>query len=453
MPTAVQATSVTKSYQLGSEQVHALNNVSLTVSSGEMVAIVGAEGSGKSTLLHILGCRQRPDSGVVLIDGEDVTQLDDIGLVRIRVQKVGFLFQAFNLLANETALTNVEVPLRRQGIRFEEYRRRAEEALGFVGLGDHMDKTPGQLNVLQRQSVAIARAVAQDPAVIFADEPTQDMDAASRDGVMGLFQRLNEQGKTIVIAVPEQSGVTDYCRRVVGIAQGGTVDDDLVSERRVIGSSAIATGAHVVVEGQEERVCARCSYGNSKEQETCGRCQFPLDLTEEEEQSIEGRVSGADSRWQGIESVSDEGELPGQSLIDELKEIPVFSQLGSRTLVKVIPALEQKRFPGGQTIVRQGDAGDSFYVIRSGEVQVVLERSGSQDVDVAKLGAGEGFGEMALLMEQPRAANVVAATDVEAWKLSKSAFDELLSENLSMRVYFNRILVQRLSELQAKIVP
>ena len=414
------------------------------------MAIVGRPSSGKSTLLHILGCLQPPDSGRVRIEGLEATRLEDEDLARVRSNKVGFVFQAFNLLPNETALKNVEVPLKHQGMGNWDRQEKAEEALQIVGLGNRLEHKPGQLSMKQRQCVAIARALVHDPAVIFADEPARALDSTSREEVMGLFQKLNDDGRTIIISSSDPS-IANYCRRIVRIAEGRTADDGPVSRRRIIPASRIP-GSPPSSHAREVMVCPRCNYGNFKDAERCQRCEFSLHLTEEEEQSIESRLSGAESRWLGVESASDEGEVPGQDLIDELKEVPLFEGLGSKSLVKVMSALEEQSFLEGSTIVKQGEKGDSFYIIRSGNAQVVLERAHVPNSLIAELGPREGFGEMALLTDEARSASVVAITDVEVWRLPKAAFQGLLSENLSLALCFNRILSQRLRTLQERIV-
>ena len=157
----------------------------------------------------------------------------------------------------------------------------------------------------------------------------------------------------------------------------------------------------------------------------------------------------------GVESTSDEGDISdaAQQVIAELKEVPFFSGLGSKSLIKLIPALQQQSFAKGATIMKQGDEGNSFYIIRTGNVQVMLDRSSGPSIAVAQLSTGEGFGEMALLNDQRRIASIVATTDVNVWWLPKEAFQALLGENLSLALYFNRVLIQRLSSLQAKIIP
>jgi CRP-like cAMP-binding protein len=181
------------------------------------------------------------------------------------------------------------------------------------------------------------------------------------------------------------------------------------------------------------------------------RCQCPLDLTEGQERSIAERVSGRESRLLGVESSTDEGEVPGQDMVEQLKQLPVFAGLGTKNLVKLLPTLQQRRYPKGTTIVHQGDEGDSFYVIRRGNVEVVLERGEGGGLPIARLGPTEGFGEMALLTGRPRSANVVAITDVEAWCISKADFDSLLSSSISLALYFSRVVSERLAALEDRI--
>ena len=453
MAATVQGSHLKKVYNLGDEPVYALNDVSLEVNPGEMVAIVGTPSSGKSTLLHVLGCLQRPDEGQVLIENQEVTRLEDDELASLRVRKVGFLFQAFNLIPNETVLENVEVALRHQELEAREIRRRAEDALKVVGLYGRLSRTIGEISARQRQCVALARAMVNGPAIIFADDPTRALDSSSREELLGLFQRLNDAGMTIVIATPE-TGVAAYCRRVISITDGRIVDEGMVSKRRVIPPSRTPGPPPDSFIREPETVCPRCNHGNSTDVEICQRCKFPLRLTREEEQSIEGRITGAEVRQLGVESDTDEGDVPAPGIVEELSRVPFFAELASKSLVKILPALEGRISPKGATIVKQGDEGDSFYIVRSGSVQVVLEREGRPDVPVAVLGPGEGFGEMALLTGgQRRSATVIASTDTEAWCLSRQGFEELLSENLSLSLYFTRIMTRRITAMQEKIVP
>ena len=448
MAASVQALNLTKVYPVGSEPVYALNDVSLEVNLGEMVAVLGRAGSGKSTLLHTLGCLQRPDSGEVHIEGLNVTPLDDQEVAHIRTRKFGFMYQAFNLLPNESAMANVEVSLRHQGEGAWDRQEKAAGALEVVGLGNRLDHKPGQLTARQRTCIAIARAMAHGPSVILCDEPTRILDSSSREEIIGLLQKLNEAGMTIIIATPD-SGVASHCHRVVRMADGKAKEDDAVAKRRVISREKIPGADPPSYVREEELVCPRCNHGNPKDKDSCQQCGFQLYLSEEDEKSIEGRLSGAERP--GVESDSDEGEVPGQDLIEGLKEVPFFAELGSKSLVKLIPAMQELRYPGGSKIVQQGDVGDSFYVIRSGKAEVVLERKGKPDIPIAHLGPMDAFGEMALLIDQPRNATVRAVTDVEAWRLPKSAFETLLSENLSLTIFFSRLLSDRLRSLEKKL--
>ena len=372
MAATVQGSELTKVYQLGNELVYALNRASLEVYPGELLAVVGRAGSGKSTLLHVLGCLQRPDAGSVRVEGQDVTELAEEELAEVRTRKVGFVFQAYNLLPNETMLGNVLVSLRH-------------------GDPDSYDR--------------------REKAVIFADEPTRALDSTSREEVMGLLQRLNSEGRTIVVST-DDSGVAGYCQRMVRIYGGRTTEAEAVGKRRVISPSRVP-GRASSFSTREVTVCPRCNYGNFKDDELCQRCESPLHLTKEEEESIEGRLSGRGSRYLGAESASDEGEVPGQGQTDELKEVPMLAGLGTKSLARIVAALEPRSFQPGSTIVKQGEPGGSFYIVRSGSVQVMLEREGTPAITVAELGPREGFGEMALLTDQPRSASVVAVTDVE----------------------------------------
>ena len=452
MGPVLEALNLSKAYNFGENQVHALKNVSLEVYAGEMVAIVGPEGSGKSTLLHSLACLLRPDSGQVRLTGVDVAELRSSVLARVRAHKVGFLFQAFNLLPNQTVLANVEVSLPDHVMQSRKRRQISEKALRAVGLEKHQQIMPGQLTPEQRLSVVIARELVHDPDVMFADEPTKELEGPAREGVMGLFQKLNSEGMTVIIATPDAE-VANYCRRVVRIENGVTTDDGLVERRRIIRLATTAGPTLDTYVREAEIVCPRCNYGNPDNKETCRRCGFPLRLTPEAQEIIRDRLKGEEDRWGGVESSTDEGEVPGQELINELKRIPFFSELGSKTLVKVIPSLQGRIFAKGTTIINQGDPGDSFYIIRTGGVDVLLERAGRPAITVAQLGALEGFGEMALLTGQPRSASVVATSNVEAWCLPQDAFSALLSENVSLALYFNRILTQRLRTLQEEVIP
>ena len=190
---------VTKIYQLGEVEVPALRGVDLLLERGDFIAIMGPSGSGKSTLLHIAGLLDRPTSGRVLWDGEDVTSFRPARLAELRGRRIGFVFQTFNLMSTLTALENVELPLVFQGVRPRDRRQRAEELLSLLGLGDRMRHRPSQLSGGERQRVAIARALASDPDLILADEPTGNLDTASGQEILGILAQLNEQGRTVVL--------------------------------------------------------------------------------------------------------------------------------------------------------------------------------------------------------------------------------------------------------------
>ena len=450
MAPAVQGLNLTQHYGPQGQQGLVLDGVSLEIYPGEMVAIRARPSPSKSMLLHILGGMQRPDSGRVAIDDLDLGSLNDEDLVKVRCQKVGFVFEAFNLLPNESVLRNVQLPLTNQGNDLAEIHDKAMAALQTVGLDNRLGHRPGQLSARQRQCVAIARALVNDPSVIFADEPTRALDSSSREEIIGLLQKLNDQGRTIVIAT-DDSGVASHCRRVIRIADSRTAEDSLVSKRRIIPAFRVPGTPPQLEDREEVLVCSRCNHGNEQEQENCARCSFPLNLTPEEARSIEIRISGADNRLVGVESAYDDDDVLGAAIVEELREIPVFAGLGPPSLLRLQSSLELHSYPPGAAIVKQGHDGDSFYVIRKGTVKVVLDGLGGQSIPVATLGAKEGFGEMALLTGQRRSANVVAMTDVQVWRLSRAAFDAILGESVSLSIYFNRILSHRLKDLQERL--
>ncbi|MGB9756948.1 MAG: ABC transporter ATP-binding protein [Candidatus Bipolaricaulaceae bacterium] len=205
----VELQGVRKVYRLGEVEVPALRGVDLRVAGRDFLALMGPSGSGKSTLLHILGLLDRPTAGKVLWAGEDVTKLDGGRLAELRGRRIGFVFQMFNLVPNLTALENVELPLIFLGLPPRERRRRAEEALMRLGLGDRLRHRPNQLSGGQQQRVALARALVTDPALLIADEPTGNLDSATGREILGIFADLNKQGRTIVLAThdPEAAEV------------------------------------------------------------------------------------------------------------------------------------------------------------------------------------------------------------------------------------------------------
>jgi putative ABC transport system ATP-binding protein len=221
----VELQTVTKTYAMGATTVHALRQVDLGIGGGEMVAIMGTSGSGKSTLLNILGTLDRPTGGRYILDGQDVAVLGDRALAQFRNQKIGFVFQSFNLLPRYTAARNVELPMLYGGVPRAERRRRAEAALQRVGLADRMHHQPNELSGGQQQRVSIARALVQNPVMLLADEPTGALDSETTDQIMELFCTLHTAGMTVVIVTHEPS-VAAYAQRVLRVRDGRIVADE-----------------------------------------------------------------------------------------------------------------------------------------------------------------------------------------------------------------------------------
>jgi putative ABC transport system ATP-binding protein len=220
----IDLVDVNKEYRSGSLSVHALDDVNLTITEGEFVAIVGPSGSGKSTLMHIIGCLDVPTSGVYMLGGEDVSTLDEDRLAEIRNRRIGFVFQQFNLLASLSAWRNVELPLMYSGMRRRERRERAMAALEGVGLGDRVDHRPGELSGGQQQRVAIARALVTEPALILADEPTGNLDSASTTEILGLLNDLHASGRTMILITHERD-IAAAAERRVRIRDGRLTED------------------------------------------------------------------------------------------------------------------------------------------------------------------------------------------------------------------------------------
>jgi putative ABC transport system ATP-binding protein len=219
----LEVRDVTKHYRMGSEVVRALDGVSLTIHTGEYVAIMGASGSGKSTLLNILGCMDLPTSGEYFLGGQEVSRLSPSQLAVVRGRRIGFVFQTFELLARATALKNVELPL--IYARTRNRRQRALEALERVGLTDRMYHRPNQLSGGQRQRVAVARALAQAPDILLADEPTGNLDSKTGHEILNLFDQLNADGQTIVL-VTHDINIAHRCGRIVRISDGLIIADE-----------------------------------------------------------------------------------------------------------------------------------------------------------------------------------------------------------------------------------
>ena len=232
MPAVVHLEDIHKTYDSGDVPVHAVRGVSLAIHRGEFVALMGASGSGKSTLMNILGCLDRPSGGRYLLDGTDVSGLDRDERADIRSHKLGFVFQGFNLLARTTALENVELPMMYSPLKLSarQMRERALECLEIVGLANRADHFPNQLSGGQQQRVAIARALTNRPELLLADEPTGNLDSQTSVEVMGVFQRLNDQGITILM-VTHELDIAQYCRRNLVLRDGRLVADTLVAKR------------------------------------------------------------------------------------------------------------------------------------------------------------------------------------------------------------------------------
>jgi putative ABC transport system ATP-binding protein len=217
----IEISDLKKVYRMGEVEVHALKGISLTVERGELLAIMGPSGSGKSTLMNILGCLDRPTSGTYRLDGIDVSRLDRDQRAEIRNSKIGFVFQSFNLLSRTRAVENVELPMLYSdlGLSSLERSRRSREALARVGLAGREDHYPSQLSGGQQQRVAIARALVTDPAILLADEPTGNLDSRTSEEIMGIFQELNDAGKTVVL-ITHEPDIAAHAKRVVYVRDG-----------------------------------------------------------------------------------------------------------------------------------------------------------------------------------------------------------------------------------------
>ena len=211
---------ITKEFQLGDITVAALRGVDLQIFPGNFVSIMGPSGSGKSTLMNILGCLDTPTAGSYRLDGDDVAQMSERRLARVRSQKIGFVFQSFNLLARTTALANVELPLIYNGVSRRQRREKARHALELVDLADRMDHKPNELSGGQQQRVAIARALVNDPSMILADEPTGNLDTETGTDIMNLFARLNDRERLTLVLVTHDPETSEYTRRTIHLRDG-----------------------------------------------------------------------------------------------------------------------------------------------------------------------------------------------------------------------------------------
>jgi len=223
----IQVSELIKRYQMGPLSLEVLKGIDLSVEEGEFVSIMGPSGSGKSTLMHILGCLDRPTEGEYYIDGAKVDRLDDKALSKVRNEKIGFVFQAFNLLTDLDVLHNVELPLVYAGLHRTERHRKSLETIEAVGLSDRIHHLPTELSGGQCQRVAIARALVNDPAIILADEPTGNLDSRTGDEIIEIFQRINEEGRTIILVTHEEY-VARHTRRIVFLKDGQILSDENV---------------------------------------------------------------------------------------------------------------------------------------------------------------------------------------------------------------------------------
>ncbi|MDN4091153.1 ABC transporter ATP-binding protein [Paenibacillus polymyxa] len=228
----IQIEGLKKVYHVGDQEIHALREVQLDIADGDFVAIMGPSGSGKSTMMNVIGCLDLPTSGQFYLDGYSILDAREDELAIIRNQKIGFVFQKFHLLPRSTALENVELPMIYAGVSAKERRLRAMDALTSVGLGDRMNNRPNELSGGQQQRVSIARALVNNPVILLADEPTGALDSKTSVEIMEIFQRLNDQGKTVVLVTHDQE-VAEYAKRLIHFRDGRIEKDQPVEKRRM----------------------------------------------------------------------------------------------------------------------------------------------------------------------------------------------------------------------------
>jgi putative ABC transport system ATP-binding protein len=232
----IELENVTKIYRMGQTKVVALDDISLNIEAGEMVAIMGPSGSGKSTLMAILGCLDVPSKGVYRLEGQAVEDLSDNELAKVRSQKVGFVFQQFNLLPRTSALENVMLPLLYDGVHGKARTEKAKEALETVGLGDRIKHHPNQLSGGEQQRVAIARSLVNDPTILLADEPTGNLDTKTGEEIIGLFQKLHEEKGQTVVYVTHDAFIARHTQRIIRLVDGKIISDEPVVHPLVAGT-------------------------------------------------------------------------------------------------------------------------------------------------------------------------------------------------------------------------
>lgn len=225
----IEITDLTKVYQMGNTEVHALAGVTFDVKENEYIAIMGPSGSGKSTLMNMIGCLDTPTTGDYILNGSNVSKMDDAELAEVRNREIGFVFQTFNLLPRTSCLANAELPLIYAGMKSAERKERAKEVLTKVGLGDRIDHKPNELSGGQRQRVAIARALVNHPSILLADEPTGNLDTKTGEEIMLLFEELYRQGNTIIVVTHEQD-IAEHSRRIVRLRDGLIESDEKVEK-------------------------------------------------------------------------------------------------------------------------------------------------------------------------------------------------------------------------------
>ncbi|MET3292167.1 ABC transporter ATP-binding protein [Brevibacillus fluminis] len=231
MKTVIEIEELKKIYTIGDQEIQALRGVNLTIEEGDFVAIMGPSGSGKSSMMNVIGCLDKPTSGEFYLDGFPVSEAHDDDLAVIRNQKIGFVFQNFNLLPRTSAVENVELPLLYGGVSAKERRERAIASLVSVGLGNRLHNKPNELSGGQQQRVSIARALVNNPVILLADEPTGALDTRTSIEIMNIFQQLNEAGKTIIL-VTHEPDIAEYAKRIVRFRDGQIIANELVTQRR-----------------------------------------------------------------------------------------------------------------------------------------------------------------------------------------------------------------------------